>query len=468
MWHILWRRLMASCIKLHPPDLYQRTCHHHFLRLVQLVEAWAPEIRLHLRVLLIQLLWGFSLKMAQNLQPLGMMKLAPICSDLYIITGIGKNGNSPGIQTNGFPEDIICSSDLTNGQSFIMLNRACPKLSLCKSAILYKCHWWMCRFLFQTSSDEHQIYMTEWYLLECLVARMPFQTQDPVLPHYRLSIRGLTILEPVRLIQHLVPVERHHQAAWIFHRTTWSNRSPRFYLIPSLLHPVWWSRRSRKGVDCSDQSLTLPLVMIRPIDPEQQLSLSLAAQWMCRPRSGRPPSLAEVPRACVGPTRFSTNPISPALELVFPPMPSYSDRKGYNLGAQSTPQTRFRKLFRLFSGGAGVPIDPTGLLTVDCKHHMMMSPEIVPFVLFRLPSYGPFCTWTSGQIKATAQTATVKNPGTPLAWTGPVLCMNELLTWAHLICSFGKKRSHKQNAYPDHTCFDSTWAKVSRDTPKMR
>lgn len=136
---------------------------------------------------------------------------------------------------------------------------------------------------------------------------------------------------------------------------------------------------------------------------------------MCRPRSGRPPSLAEVPRACVGPTRFSTNPISPALELVFPPMPSYSDRKGYNLGAQSTPQTRFRKLLRLFSGGAGVPIDPTGLLTVDCKHHMMMSPEIVPFVLFRLPSYGPFCTWTSGQIKATAQTAKVKNPGTPLA-----------------------------------------------------
>ena len=237
---------------------------------------------------------------------------------------------------------------------------------------------------------------------------------------------------------------------------------------PKPFAPCLMVSESRKGVDCSDQSWPLPLVMIRPIDPEQQLSLSLAAQWMCRPRSGRPPSLAEVPRACVGPTRFSTNPISPALELVFPPMPSYSDRKGYNLGAQSTPQTRFRKLFRLFSGGAGVPIDPTGLLTADCKHQMMMSPEIVPFVLFRLPSYGPFCTWTSGQIKATAQTATVKNPGTPLAWTGPVLCMNELLTWAHLICSFGKKRSHKQNAYPDHTCFDSTWAKVSRDTPKMR
>ena len=143
---------------------------------------------------------GFSKDGHKIFNPLGMMKLAPICSDLYIITGIGKNGNSPGIQTNGFPEDIICSSDLTNGQSFIMLNRACPKLSLCNSAILYKCHWWMCRFLFQTSSDEHQIYMTEWYLLECLVARMPFQTQDPVLPHYRLSIRGLTILEPVRLM----------------------------------------------------------------------------------------------------------------------------------------------------------------------------------------------------------------------------------------------------------------------------
>ena len=168
---------------------------------------------------------------------------------------------------------------------------------------------------------------------------------DPVLPHYRLSIRGLTILEPVRLMS----------STWCQSRDT--TKRPEYFTEPPGATEVpdsIWSQafctlfdglgvKQRSGL--FGPILTLAPCDERPIEPEQQLSLSLAAQWVCRPRSGRPPSLAEVLRACVGPTHFSTNPISPALELVFPPIPSYSDRKGLKFGCSVNTSNKIQKAF---------------------------------------------------------------------------------------------------------------------------